>query len=358
MQKCRSILTSFTLSACVLVTLITFAAGPVLAKVVDKTLAIVNGDPIMTSEFDKTIEPAIDQYKQYTPPADQTPAKLKEFKQKLLDQMVDDKILKQEATKRKIRVSAKELEDGVKEIKKRFKTEGEFQDELRKSELTQSQFDKRIQDQLAVMKMIQQEIQGSVARPTDEAVQKLYKQIQDKMAGKDLGLGKKDEEEIGKLADYFKKIASEHVRARHILVAVDKNASMTQKSEASKKIKKIQAELAKGADFKDEAAKYSDDTVSAKRGGDLGYFTKDDMVAEFSKVAFTAKVGEISEPFQTEFGWHILKVEEKRAASNIVFEDVSNDLKDYLYKKTQQVRYDEWMKGLRAKATIKINSIE
>ena len=156
MQKCRSILTSMTLSACVIAA---FAVGPVSAKVVDKTLAIVNGDPIMTSEFDKTVEPAMDQNKQYTPPAEQTAAKLLEFRQKLLDQMVDDKILKQEATKRKIHVSAKELEDGIKEIKKRFKTEAEFQDELRKSELTQAQFDKRIQDQLAVMKMIQQEIQ-------------------------------------------------------------------------------------------------------------------------------------------------------------------------------------------------------
>lgn len=335
-----------------------FAAGTAGAKSVDKTLAMVNGDPIMMSEYTKNADPALEQYKQFAPQEEQTPAKIAEFKEKLLDQMVDDKILKQEAQKRKIKVTKKELEDGIKEIKRRFKTETEFQDELRKGGLTQAQFEKKIEEQLMVMKMIEQEMRGAVERPTDEDAKKLFKQIQDKMDGKNLGLAKEDEDEIGKLADYFKKISSEHVRARHILVAVDKNATMNEKSEALKKIKKVQGELAKGADFKEEVVKYSDDPGSRTRGGDLGYFTKEDMVPEFSKVAFATKVGEISEPFQSEFGWHILKVEERKAANKIAFEDVSNDLKDYLYKKKQREQYEKWIKGLRAKATIKLNPIE
>jgi parvulin-like peptidyl-prolyl isomerase len=335
-----------------------FAAGAVSAKSVDKTLAIVNGDPIMMSEFNKNADPAVEQYKQYAPPAEQTSEKIAEFKQKLLDQMVDDKILKQEAVKRKVKVTKKELEDGIKEIKKRFKTETEFQDELRKGELTQSQFESKISEQLMVMKMIEQEMRGAVERPTDEDAKKLFGQIQDKQDGKNLGLKKEDEDEIGKLADYFKKISSEHVRARHILVAVDKTATMNEKSEALKKIKKAQAELAKGADFKELVVKYSDDPGSRQRGGDLGYFTKEDMVPEFSKVAFATKVGDTSEPFQSEFGWHILKVEERKAAAKITYDDVANDLKDYAYKKKQREEYDKWIKSLRAKATIKLNPIE
>ena len=89
------------------------------------------------------------------------------------------------------------------------------------------------------------------------------------------------------------------VRARHILVSTREEAE------------KILKELKKGAKFEDLARKYSKDG-SKEFGGDLGYFTYDEMVPEFSKVAFSLKVGEVSKPVKTEYGWHIIKVEDRK----------------------------------------------
>lgn len=332
--------------------------GAASAKVVEGTVAVINGEAIMSSEFDKTIAPVLEQFKQSAPPAEVTPDKIKEFKQKLLDQMVDDRLLKQEAKKLKIRVSKRDIEDGIKQVKTRFGTENEFQQELKKENITQVQFEKRIEDQIMVMKLIEQEIKSKIAQPSDESVHKLFDQIQLKIAGKDTGLSKKDDEEIATLSKLFTRASAEQVRARHILMQVDKNATLADKTAVLNKIKKVQKELKAGADFAELAKKYSDDPGSKTRGGDLGFFSKGDMVPEFEKVAFSLNVGQVSDPVLTDFGYHIIKVEEKKAGRKLTFEEVENDLKQFLYQKAAQVKYEAWLKDLRAKSNIKINPIE
>src|SRR3954466_3840226 len=100
--------------------------------------------------------------------------------------------------------------------------------------------------------------------------------------------------------DADKQISGEQeVHARHILVETEEQA------------KKIQDELKKGADFAELAKKESKDP-GASDGGDLGFFTKDQMVPEFSAAAFSLEPGKISDPIKTQFGWHVIKVEEKR----------------------------------------------
>ena len=101
----------------------------------------------------------------------------------------------------------------------------------------------------------------------------------------------------------------QEVHARHILVETEDEA------------KAVKAELDKGADFAELAKKKSKDPGSAD-GGDLGYFTKEQMVPEFSAVAFTLEQGKISDPVKSQFGWHIIKVEEKRNRKAPDFEQV------------------------------------
>ena len=333
-------------------------AVPLSAKVVDKTVAMVNGEAIMFSDYDKLSAPVMEQYKMATPPADQTPAKEKELKGKLLDQMIDDKVMKQEAEKQKIRVSKRDIEEGMKQVRSRFASEAEFQAELKKEDISLPQFEKRIEEQLMVMKLVEQEVKAKAAPPQDEDVRKLFEQIQAKAEGKELGIDQKQEEELAQLSKVFSRVSSEQVRARHILIQVDKNAPMNTKSAALTKIKKIQKELKGGADFADLAKKYSEDPGSKQRGGDLGYFTKGDMVPEFEKAAFTLNVGQVSEPVLTDFGYHLIRVEERKASKKLTYEEVENDLKQYLFQRSAQTRYEGWLKDLRAKATIKINQLD
>src|SRR4051794_4030436 len=97
-------------------------ATPILAKVLDRTLATVDGDIILLSEFEKNATPIMEQFKKAAPPAEQTPDRVAEIKKRVLDQMIDDRILAAEAKKKGIRVSQLEIDDGVKKVRTRFQT--------------------------------------------------------------------------------------------------------------------------------------------------------------------------------------------------------------------------------------------
>src|SRR6202012_3799080 len=123
--------------------------------------------------------------------------------------------------------------------------------------------------------------------------------------------------------DASKQISGEQeVHARHILVETEDEA------------KAVEDELKKGADFAELAKKKSKDP-GASDGGDLGFFTKDQMVPEFSNVAFALEPGKISDPVKSQFGWHILKVEEKRARKAPDFEQVKAQIETYVTRNAQ-----------------------
>ena len=116
----------------------------------------------------------------------------------------------------------------------------------------------------------------------------------------------------------------EEVRARHILVEKEDEA------------KAALARVRQGEDFAKVAAELSRDPGSGKDGGDLGYFTQDRMVPQFGAVAFQLKAGDVSEPVQTQFGWHVIKVEDKRSKPLPKFEEVKGEIETYLVRKAQQ----------------------
>ncbi len=123
--------------------------------------------------------------------------------------------------------------------------------------------------------------------------------------------------------DASKQITGEQeVHARHILVETEDEA------------KAVEEELKKGADFAELAKKKSKDP-GASDGGDLGFFTKDQMVPEFSAVAFALEPGKISDPVKSQFGWHIIKVEEKRNRKAPDFDQVKGQIETYVTRKAQ-----------------------
>jgi peptidyl-prolyl cis-trans isomerase C len=136
--------------------------------------------------------------------------------------------------------------------------------------------------------------------------------------------------------DASKQIAGEQeVHARHILVETEDEA------------KAVKAELDKGADFAELAKKKSKDP-GASDGGDLGFFTKEQMVPEFSEVAFKLEPGKISDPVKSQFGWHIIKVEEKRNRKPPEFDAVKAQIETYVTRKAQA----EYVGKLREAAKI------
>ncbi len=148
--------------------------------------------------------------------------------------------------------------------------------------------------------------------------------------------------------DAVKQIGEEkEVHARHILIraaAGDEKAS----KEAEEKIKAVIVRLNKGEDFAKVAGEITEDPSGKANGGDLGYFTMGQMVPEFAETAFKLEKGQISGPVKTQFGWHVIKVEDKRTKPAPKFEDVKAQIEQYVTRKAQA----ELITKLRAEAKI------
>jgi peptidyl-prolyl cis-trans isomerase C len=137
------------------------------------------------------------------------------------------------------------------------------------------------------------------------------------------------------------------VHARHILFRTPAGDEKAGK-EAEDKIKAVVARLKKGEDFAKVAGEVTEDPSGKANGGDLGYFTKDQMVPEFSEAAFKLDSGQISDPVKTQFGWHVIKVEDKRTKQAPKFEDVKPQIENFVVRKAQA----ELVTKLRADAKI------
>lgn len=140
----------------------------------------------------------------------------------------------------------------------------------------------------------------------------------------------------------------EEVHARHILIRVEDAGNEKASAEAKKKIEDVIARVKKGEDFATVAKQVTEDPSGKQDGGDLGFFTKDQMVPEFANVAFAMKPGEVSEPVKTQFGWHVIKVEEKREKPLPTLDQVKPQIEQYLAQKAQA----ELVQNLRSNAKI------
>jgi len=307
-----------------------FIASSLGAKVVNKTVATVDGEVILMSEYERRVKPVIEEYEKFLTGPDKE-IKIKELKEKILEQMIDEKILISEAKRKKVKVNNKEIQDGIGEIRKRFGTEEEYNQELASQGLAEEEFRGQVKNQLMVMKLIDQEVKAKVVPSTDSEIEDFYKQNESEM------------------------VEPEQMRVRHILIKVDES---TDKKEALKKIGEILKEVKKGkTSFAELAKKYSEGP-SAPRGGDLGFFTRGQMVREFEEAAFALKVGEISNVVETEYGYHIIQCIEKKASEKKSLEEIRDYLRNFIFQKKMEERYEKWLRTLRDKVSITRSDID
>jgi parvulin-like peptidyl-prolyl isomerase len=144
------------------------------------------------------------------------------------------------------------------------------------------------------------------------------------------------------------------VKASHLLFKVGADASDAEVAAAKSRAMDAYAELQKGADFAELAGRVSDD--KGTKGGDLGYFHRGEMVPQFDQIAFTAKVGDISKPVRTQFGFHIIRVEDKRVSESKGCDDeqVKAQVSNELYNRELERQLKLWVDELRKKAYVDV----
>ncbi|MFC4769885.1 peptidylprolyl isomerase [Effusibacillus consociatus] len=230
----------------------------------------------------------------------------------ILKSLVDEKVIHEAAIKYQLSVSDKEIDEELSQYKKQFPSEQQFKDTLAKNGVSEADLKDRIRTKLLL----------------------------DKLATKDVKLS---EEEIKKYYDQNKSNLSEkeQVKARHILVEKEDEA------------KAILEQIKKGEDFAKLAKEKSKDKSSGEKGGDLGFFEQGQMVPEFEKVAFTLKVGEISEPVKTPYGYHIIQVQERKEAKTPTFEEARSKIESIL-KQQKAKPEDQLLSELRKEVNVQI----
>jgi peptidyl-prolyl cis-trans isomerase C len=149
--------------------------------------------------------------------------------------------------------------------------------------------------------------------------------------------------------DSFKK--SEQVRASHILIKVDPQADKSKKAKAREKLEGIQQKVDKGEDFGALAKKHSEGP-SASKGGDLGYFERGQMAKPFEEASFALKPGEVSDIVETRFGYHLIKVTDKKSETTIAYAEIKDKLGEYLKQERVQKEVSLYVENLEQKGKV------
>ncbi len=352
------------------ITLAAFLGAAALnAKVVDSTVATVNGKPILNSEYEKVSQATLENYKNREPAVLANKDNVTAIKEEVLNQMIIEQLLLQAAKEQNIKVKDSEVNESIMEIKKRFQkdasgkdlTEKEaqkaFNNELKKEGLTYKQFENRIKDQLAVKKMIDSVAREKAKAPTKEQTQQLYDDIRVLMKGEQAAIKKLSRERLelaAPLAAKLTQLTAEQIKLSPVFVKVDKNATQANWKLKEKEAKDIKKKIASGKiTFTEAIEKFSDDKTPLAAGGEM-ILIRGLMPKDFDDKVFNVKVGEISDPIKTEDGYYVIRVNEKKAQKDFTYKEIEPELARFLAAAEMQKANIEFLNSLKDKAEIKV----
>ncbi len=298
------------------------AAAPVTAA--SKRAAVVNGSVISVSELDNEVNQAkrrMAQQGQMVKEADT--AKLRG---QILDRLIEQKLLYAQSKKEGIQISDKTIDEHIAKLQARFPSKEAFDKALKQMNLTEADLKEKTREGMAIQELINRDVAGKITISDDE-VEKFYKSH----------------------PEFFKQ--TEQVKASHILIKSDAKDDQAKKDAAKKKIEDILKKVNNGEDFAELAKKYSEGP-SSKQGGDLGYFGRGQMVKPFEDAAFALKPGQVSDIVQTRFGYHLIKVTDKKAAGTVPFKDVKEKIRGYLKQQKINTALEAYIKKLKDGAKI------
>jgi len=255
---------------------------------------------------------------------------LPQVRENVLNRMIEEELLYQDSQAKAIKVPEDRVQKELTSIKERFPSEKEYHDALAGIDMDEDALARKITRGVAIEELIKTHVVQEIA-VTDEESRAFYDQN----------------------TSMFEK--PEQVQARHILIKTAEDATDDQKAEARKKIDDIRKKAVAGEDFAALAKAYSDGPSNV-RGGDLGYFSRGQMVKPFEDVAFSLKKGEISDVVETQFGYHIILVTDHRPASVVSYETAKAQIAERLKQEKNLRQIRQYIETLREKADIEIPS--
>jgi peptidyl-prolyl cis-trans isomerase C len=253
-----------------------------------------------------------------------------EFYRAVIEQMVGTRLLFEQSVAHKLTPTDEEVEQAYGTLRQRFQgTDEEFAKKAAENGLTIVDLKQGIRENMAIRKLVAQEIQPKIAVSEADA-QKFYNENSARMQ------------------------RPEQVNASHILIGLKPGSTAADKAAAKKKADEVAAKLKAGGDFAQLAKENSDDPGSKVQGGDLGWFSKGQMVPAFDAAAFALKPGETSGVVESEFGFHIIRVKEHRPAGQAPFAEAKAQITNYLKESALRDALTKLVSELRAKAKVEV----
>ena len=288
-------------------------------------VAVVEGKEIKKEELEQALATVL---AGQGIPADQLPAAQKaEGYKMLLNELVLEKLVSSRASA--VEVKDEQVDARIEQIKSRFPSPEAFEEQLKKAGQTVGK--------------LREDVTGSIRQ--QEWVES---QIKDAPKATD----KEAEEFFQKNPQQFEK--AEQVRASHILVALQKDAEESVVAEKKKAAEAIVARVKAGEAFDKLAAELSEDPSAKQNSGDLNFFTKEQMVPEFSQVAFSMKKGDLSDPVRSQFGFHVIQVTDRKDGEKMTLESVKPQLLIFLNRQKHDQEVQKLLQSVREKADVQL----
>lgn len=301
---------------------------PLLAKGIQPTsdkVAEVNGSAVSRQAFDAEINSIMQRFSS----AGQNPtqAQMADINKAVLDKLIDGELLYQESQKNGFTVDNAAVNSELEKLKKQLNSSEEFKKALENWGITEEGYKEELAKNMAIQQFIEKQfIEKAVI--SEEETKSFY-----------------DENKSN-----FKQ--SDKVKASHILIKVEENASKSEKEAKRQKLEKIRDQIKDGADFAELAKKFSEGPSNV-RGGDLGYFERGQMVKPFEAAAFSMMPGDVSDIVETQFGYHLIKVVDKQYATTLEYSQVKPQIEKHLKNQKLDKDIRNHIASLREKATIK-----
>ena len=299
----------------------------------DENIATVNGSGIIVGNYEKVLglnKQSIEAYYGNTIWDQEIEEGVKykdKFKEMILDQMIYTEVIYEAAKKENLLPTEEEVNKSIEEFNTSIKDNDAYKKQLKELGIDDNFLKYQFERNLASDNYKEKFNKDNSV--TNDEIKKYYDENKD---------------------DFY----IDQVEASHILIKTiddeDKKLSDEKKAEAKKKAEEVLAKAKAGEDFSELAKEYSQDTVSAKNGGDLGFFKKGEMVKPFEEAAFSMKVGEISDLVESDFGYHIIKVTDKEDRQK-TFDEV----KETIRKTLQDEKCDAQVEKLKEEAKVEKN---
>jgi len=254
--------------------------------------------------------------------------KLTRLRREAMDLMVEQELIRQAAEQQGIEVSSEEIDAALAEVSEPFKTPEEFNRRIESEGFTEDSYREHVARMIAAAKYLDG-VRAGVATVSDEELETYYRDNELRLT------------------------LPEQVRVRHILLTWKPMGTTDDRAAIRKQMAPILEQARSGEDFAELARKHSDDST-AGQGGDTGFFHRGQMVPAFEAVAFALQPGEVSDPVETPFGVHILRLEERQEARLLPLDEVREQLREHIREEKMTAAVAEENNRLRQESEVAI----